>query len=172
MVAGESGRGRDFPSQKGNKLSGFDKFLNNDYLGFLVRLVVGLIFVYASIDKIAQPAQFARIVYNYHLLPGELVNLMAIVLPWIELTCGILLITGIYKEGSIVILNILVIVFAIATGINVIRGVDLECGCFTVSSKARTDALELLARDVGLFVLTAYLFFNRSARYVLMRGKD
>ena len=152
-------------------MSGFGKFLHNDYLGFLVRLAVGLIFVYASIDKIAQPAQFARIVYNYQLLPGELINLMALVLPWIELTCGILLIFGIYKEGSIAVLNILVIVFAAAIGINVIRGVDLECGCFTVSSKTRTDTLGLLAKDLGLFVLTAYLFFNRAAKYVLMKGK-
>ena len=29
------------------------------------------------------------------------------------------------------------------------RGVDLECGCFTVSARAKSNALELLLRDIG-----------------------
>jgi uncharacterized membrane protein YphA (DoxX/SURF4 family) len=152
-------------------LNGFNRFLHNDYLGLLVRLAVGIIFIYASLDKIAQPGQFARIVYNYHILPGELINLMAIIMPWIELICGALLILGIYKEGSVLILNVLVLVFIVAVGINLFRGVDLECGCFTVSSKARGAVLSLLLRDIGLLILTMYLFFNRSRRFCLVKGR-
>lgn len=152
-------------------MKGFNRFLHNDYLGLVVRLAVGIIFVYASIDKIAQPGQFARIVYNYHLLPGELVNLMAIIMPWIELFCGAFLILGIYKEGSVLILNVLVLVFIVAVGVNLFRGVDLECGCFTVSSKAKGAVLGLLIRDIGLLILTIYLFFNRSRRFCLIKTR-
>ncbi|UCD94963.1 MAG: DoxX family membrane protein [Candidatus Zixiibacteriota bacterium] len=152
-------------------MNGFNGFLRNDYLGLVVRLAVGIIFVYASIDKIAQPGQFARIVYNYHLLPGELVNLMAIIMPWIELFCGAFLILGIYKEGSVLILNVLVLVFIVAVGVNLFRGVDLECGCFTVSSKAKGAVLGLLIRDIGLLILTIYLFFNRSRRFCLIKTR-
>jgi len=148
-----------------------NKFLQNDHLGLIVRLAVGIIFIYASIDKIGDPAQFARIVYNYHLLPGELINIFALVLPWVEIVCGVFLIIGVYKEGSSLILNLMVLAFIIAIGINLIRGINLECGCFSVSSKAKESALWLLIRDVGLLILTAYAFLNRSNRFCLGGSK-
>jgi uncharacterized membrane protein YphA (DoxX/SURF4 family) len=149
----------------------FKKFLHNDYLGLIVRLAVGIMFIYASYDKILAPAQFARIVYNYHLLPGELINLAAIVMPWVEFMCGLTLILGIYKQGSIVILNAMMLIFMVAITVNIFRGVDLECGCFTVSSKAKSNALFLLLEDFGFLALTLYLFFNRSQRFDLLKTK-
>lgn len=147
------------------------KIRDNEYIELVVRLAVGVIFIYASLDKIAYPAQFARIVYNYHLLPGNLINLMAIILPWIEIICGLSLIFGIYKKGSVYIFNLMVLMFIIAITVNLIRGVDLECGCFTVSSKAKGSALSLLIRDIGLLILTVYLLLNRATRFDLLKAK-
>ncbi|MCP4703235.1 MAG: DoxX family membrane protein [candidate division Zixibacteria bacterium] len=144
-----------------------NKLLHNDYLSLITRLVVGGIFIYASLDKIVYPSEFARIVYNYHLAPGDLVNLTAIILPWIELICGLSVILGFYKEGGILIISFLMVVFIVAIGINVIRGIDLECGCFTVSSRARGSALSLLYRDIGLLAICIYAWLNKSKRFFL-----
>ncbi len=152
-------------------MSGFNKFLHNDYLELVVRIAIGVVFIYASVGKIAAPAQFARIVYNYHLLPGDLINLMAIIMPWVELICGISVILGIYKEGGILIIGLLLCVFAVSIGINLFRGVDLECGCFTVSSRAKSNTLELLLRDVGYMIMVAYLMINRSQRFDIVKTK-
>lgn len=152
-------------------MSSFDKFSQNDYLELIVRTAIGLIFIYASLDKIASPAEFARIIYNYHLLPGELVNMVAIIMPWVELICGICVILGIYKEGAILIIGLMLFVFAVSIGINLFRGVDIECGCFTVSSRAKNNALGLLLRDIGYLVLIAYLMINRSQRFDLVKTK-
>ncbi len=142
---------------------------HNDYLGLVSRLVVGLIFIYASLDKIGDPAQFARIIYNYHLLPGQFINLASLIMPWVELICGVALILGPGKDGAILVLNALVAVFIVAIAINLVRGVDLECGCFTVSSKAKSNALNLLIRDVGLLALGLYAMFNKATRFFLFR---
>ena len=152
-------------------MSSSKHFLKNDYLILLVRLVVGGIFIYASIDKIINPGQFARIVYNYHLLPGELINIFALILPWVEFLCGLAIILGVYYEGSVMIMNLMVLSFIVALGINYIRGVNLECGCFTVSSKAKGSILELLIRDAGLLILTIYLYFVVSGKFRLMKVK-
>lgn len=152
-------------------MSGNFNFRDNEYLYLMVRLAVGLVFIYASLDKIAHPAEFARIVNNYHLMPGILINLLAMVLPWLEAVCGVALILGIHKRGSIYIMNLMVLMFIVAIGINVIRGVNLECGCFTVSSKAKGSALNLLFRDLGLLALTIYLIFNRATRFDLIKTK-
>ena len=154
-------RGRD-------GMSGRQSIWHNDYLNLFVRLFVGIVFIYASIDKIADPGQFARIVYNYHMIPGTLINIFALILPWVELLCGIALILGIYKDGSVLLLNLLVLAFLIGITVNLFRGVNLECGCFTVSSKATESSLELLFRDLGLLVLTLYLFFSKSKKFDLI----
>ena len=64
------------------------KFLKNillsKHLALLFRLFLGILFIYASVDKILHPAAFAKIVYNFHILPGFLINLFAIILPWVE----------------------------------------------------------------------------------------
>jgi len=153
-----------------NRMTSWQRILHNDYLGLITRLALGIMFIYASIDKIGSPAEFARIVYNYHLLPGELVNLVAIILPWAEMTCGVLLVFGIYKDGSALILNAFVVVFAVAIAINLFRGVDLECGCFSVSSRAKGSALGLLARDLGYLVLALYVFFNQSQKFLIVKS--
>ncbi len=143
------------------------RFLDNDYLTLLIRLIVGGIFIYASLDKITNPAQFARIVYNYHLLPAAMINIFALMLPWVELLCGIFLVVGYKQEGSVLILNLLVLAFIAALTVNLFRGVNIECGCFTVSSKAKSNIIDLLLRDIGLLALTLYLFFSRSRRFAL-----
>jgi uncharacterized membrane protein YphA (DoxX/SURF4 family) len=143
------------------------KFFSNDYLTLLCRLALGGIFIYASIDKIAHPDQFARIIYNYHLLPGSLVNLVALILPMSEFIAGICLITGTFYDGARNYLLLLLIVFMVAIGINVIRGVDLECGCFTVSSRAKSASLQLLFRDLGYLLIGLVLLFSSSRKLMI-----
>lgn len=145
------------------------KIINNDYLILLVRIAVGAIFIYASINKITNPAQFARIVYNYHLVPSDLINIFALILPWVEIAAGICIMLGIWKEGGILLANLLVLSFIIALSINLARGVNLECGCFTVSSKAKSNIISLLIRDFGLLALTAYLYLISRTRFCLIR---
>jgi uncharacterized membrane protein YphA (DoxX/SURF4 family) len=143
------------------------KILSNDYLILLLRIFLGGIFIYASLDKIAHPDQFARIIYNYHLLPGYLINFVALVMPVAEFVAGICLITGVFYAGARNFLVMLLVVFMVAIGINVVRGVDLECGCFTVSSRAKSASLQLLFRDLIYLVVGLILLASRSRRWMI-----
>ena len=107
--------------------------LRSPRLHLLVRLALGLVFVYASLDKIANPADFALIVKNYRLLPFDAINLVAVLLPWVELVAGLLLIFGLVTRGSSLLISVLLAVFIVALGINVSRGLDINCGCFSTS---------------------------------------
>ncbi len=147
-------------------------FWHNDYLDLVIRLFLGVVFIYASIDKIAAPQEFARIINNYHILPAGFINLTALFLPWLEIICGLFLVFGIYKDGAEVLINIMLVVFMFAIGINLIRGVDLECGCFTVSSHAKEGAFQLLLRDIGMLIMGIYLMINRSYRFDLVKPKN
>lgn len=143
------------------------KLLSNDYLTMLCRLFIGGLFIYSALDKIAHPEQFARIVYNYHLVPAILINLFALAFPMTELIGGVCLIVGFFYTGSRNYFGLLMIIFVFAIGINVLRGVDLECGCFTVSSRAKSTGIGLIVRDLALFIPGIFLFFSRSRRWML-----
>ena len=132
-------------------------WLTHPITAFVLRIVLGCVFIYASLDKIRHPDLFAEAVYNYQLLPEVGVNLVAICLPWLELLSGSLLVLGLWVQGSILILSGLMVVFIGALGINLARGLDVHCGCFITQS---TDPISILTlfRD-SLFLLLAYYLF-------------
>ena len=93
------------------------------------RILLGLIFIIASIDKIIDPAGFARDISNYHFVPFGFENIIAIILPWLELFIGLGLILGIMVDGASVISGILLILFIILIFQATIRGFNIDCGC-------------------------------------------
>ena len=133
-----------------------NKILNNKYLLLLFRLFLGFIFVYASVSKISDPENFSQAIYNYKLLPLSLINIFAIVLPWIELVAGILLIFGISVKENSVLLSTLVIIFILAITISLFRGLDIDCGCFGTVDGAKVGILKIL-ENIGLLLLCIIL---------------
>ncbi len=124
--------------------------------------ILGGLFIYASIDKIVHPHAFAKIIYNYQLMPKIFIYFTAVTLPWVEIVAGLALVAGIYRRASAVILSALLFVFAVAISINLIRGLNFDCGCFsTIATEGGSDPLGLLFRDIlilipGLIVIFFY----------------
>lgn len=101
----------------------------NEYLVVIIRMILGTIFLWASFAKIIDPAQFARSISNYHIVPLGLENSVAIILPWIEFFIGSGLILGIMVDGATIITSFLLIIFNIMIAQAVMRGFNIDCGC-------------------------------------------
>jgi uncharacterized membrane protein YphA (DoxX/SURF4 family) len=129
----------------------------------IFRFILGATFIYASLDKIAHPEQFAKIVYNYKILPGFLINIFAVTLPWVEFLAGLFLILGIFCESASLLISFLLVIFVVAISINVfIRGVDLNCGCFSTNPAGKKEGINLLFKDfLFLFMGLMVFFFNK-----------
>jgi uncharacterized membrane protein YphA (DoxX/SURF4 family) len=125
----------------------------------LVRFVLGAVFLYASLDKIIHPAAFAQTVYHYQVFPNLLVNLTAIVLPWLEAVLGLSLISGILLPGAVFLSNILLALFLVLLLSAVVRGLDIDCGCFVASqaSEAVVSMGWYALRDGVFLALALYL---------------
>jgi len=141
--------------------------LDNDYLTLVSRLLVAAVFIYASIYKIIEPGLFARAIWYYHLVPGVLINLMALILPWLELLVGLALVFGFLYRGAVVWVNIMMVVFIIALAATIVMGIDIDCGCFKASQSATEPAWDALLFDIALFAFTLQLLFSRSKRWLL-----
>jgi uncharacterized membrane protein YphA (DoxX/SURF4 family) len=132
-----------------------------DFPALGIRLVVAAIFFYASVDKILHPAAFAEMVYNYQILPGGLINATAVILPWLELFLGILLLLGVWQPGAVLAANALLGAFFAALVFNAIRGLDVECGCFSTSpGHSPVSMAWYLVRDSLFLLMGAFLFWR------------
>ena len=76
------------------KSARWTNLLTHPLLALAFRLYLGGLFIYASLYKINYTAEFAETIASYQMVPYWGVNLMAVVLPWIELVSGILLVVG------------------------------------------------------------------------------
>jgi uncharacterized membrane protein YphA (DoxX/SURF4 family) len=146
----------------------FPHHLPSDYRKWSVlglRIFLGGVFVWAAWVKIADPQGFAAIIGNYQLLPGPLVNPLAVLLPWLEVICGALLIVGAWVDGSLLIVNCLMVVFMAALVSTWIRGIDVNCGCFSVAATEHgADYLTDIVRDAVLLAIGLWLAFCQIKR--------
>src|SRR4030095_15030078 len=133
-----------------------EKLFTNKSFQITARIVLGAIFVYASLDKMANPDAFQKIIENYKILPIQLTNPLAIFLPWVEFITGILLIIGKWEKASLLLYNILMIIFIIALAQALIRGLDIACGCFSVKPSSTSEVWLRLVLDI----ITVFFSFN------------
>jgi putative oxidoreductase len=146
------------------------KLINNDWLTLFFRLALGGVFIYASIYKIMDPSSFALSIWYYHMVPGNMINMMALILPWLELLCGLALIAGILYRGAIFWTTIMLVIFLAALTSAISRGLSIDCGCFKQGGEGTSAAWRSLLLDVGLFIGVVQLWLSRSTRWMLGRG--
>jgi len=135
--------------------------LNNKYLLFVIRTVLAFAFIYAAILKIAYPNEFSQMIANYKLLPDSFINILAIILPWIEISAGLLLLFGVAVKENSVIISGMLIVFIIAIAISLARGLNIDCGCFGTANGNKLGLIKLL-QNIGLLVIGIILIIFNS----------
>ncbi len=126
----------------------------------LAQVALGVLFIAAALGKIADLSDFATQVSHYRLAPLWSVNLLAIVLPWIELLAGLALVLRIRPRAGAVIVLVMMIVFTVAVAAAWARGLDFRCGCF---GKAGADTIGMRKFAENL-VLTALAVFAVTRR--------
>lgn len=94
------------------------------------RFILGMVFVVAAVAKVSRPEAFASSIEAYEMTPVAVVNLLAIVLPWLELMCGLFLIGGVYVRPGAALLGGLLLLFIVAISVAILRGLNINCGCF------------------------------------------
>lgn len=150
--------------------SSIKKIMDSSWFELLVRVSLGLLFFYSSIHKIADPAEFAKIIYGYSLYPLWMINISAILVPYFELIAGISLILGIYPRSGAFVINGLLLVFIVSISINLIRGHEFDCGCLSYGeSKDAASNFQILVRDIISFLGGIYILYFRGSRFEFVK---
>ncbi|OGF48004.1 MAG: hypothetical protein A2452_04950 [Candidatus Firestonebacteria bacterium RIFOXYC2_FULL_39_67] len=137
----------------------FEKYLNKKAL-FVLRLIIGGLFILSSFNKLYDPEHFQAIIMMYKILPDVLVSIFAIVLPWVEFVCGILIVLNCYAKSSALILSAILIAFIGAILLNLARGLIHDCGCFDVFGFKEDISVIVIFRDLVLLGLTVLIYLK------------
>ena len=137
------------------------RILTGRGLNLVLRLFLGGLFVFASWHKVIEPSGFAMSVRGYKIIPFAYSNLFALVMSWSELIAGIMLILGIFTRKAAGAIAILLVMFIVAITLVVVRGMTVDCGCFSSEGGSSASWL-LIVRNVALL----------AASYLIMRYND
>ena len=149
------------------------KLLLHPLVVWVCRLVVAAVLIFAAVQKIWMPLEFARLIREYHLLPDQVLNLVAVVLPWLEIVCGLCFLSGFWLMGTAVLLSSLNIIFVIAiayrawlimssTGVGFFD-LSYDCGCGFGVVFIPTKILENLLL-VGMCLIILFAQRKRNAK--------
>ena len=120
-------------------------------IGLVLAFIFGAVFVFAGALKVRDPQLFTMQIRNFDMLPDPCNALLAISLPWLEIFCGLAVITGVLRLGGLLLLNAALVVFIAVLGWMLAHGKQVDCGCF--GSALQLGLKQELALDVALLVI-------------------
>lgn len=129
-------------------------------LALMLQIGLGALFVYASLDKIWNPGLFAKAIANYRVLPLPLLHIAAIILPWLEILCGLALIVNRYPRAANSLIGGMLLIFTLAIIIAMLRGLDFNCGCFKVGDGESNIGGAKILENMGLIGVSAFLEYG------------
>jgi len=128
----------------------------------LARLVLAAVFVYAGAVKMQDVVAFAGHVAAYQILPYALNYLVAATLPYVEFLAGIMLLLNARVRPALVAVGGMTLLFMAALVSVLLRGLEIDCGCFDPGGGQNVTAGVALLRDVGLMGLVVLVWRLRS----------
>jgi putative oxidoreductase len=134
------------------------------YVVLAVSLAMAGVFVYAAIDKIRDPLQFADSVAAFGILPAAFISLLAIALPLFEIACGLLLLGPRTRRIGALAITLLSAIFFTALASALLRGLTLDCGCFGTGAPSRPRMWLELVLDMALFAGALFIYMRSIAR--------
>lgn len=147
-----------------------------DIAAVLARWALGALFIYMGLSKALHPVEFLKLVHQYDLVKDyRLLNAIAAALPWFEVFCGLLLLTGRAVRGSALMLILMLvpftgIVFQRALGMQAALhipfcAVKFDCGC----GGGEVFICRKLLENFVLLALSVWLLFGYGRNFSLRR---
>lgn len=138
----------------------------------LMRLALAAIFVAAALPKIGAPRDFALALFRYRLLPDGAINAAALTLPWLELIAALALLQPRWRTAGAAWLLALLGAATAGLAAALIRGLEIDCGCFSLRPGGSPVTLWSLARNAILLAAIAWSARTRNGTKANSRMKD
>lgn len=102
----------------------------SERLSFIFRIILGGIFLISGLAKISDPVRFILTLREFRLFPEMIVPFTAVYLPWLEFILGLFILVGLMHRTASLILAFLIGSFTFSILSIIVRGIEVDCGCF------------------------------------------
>jgi len=144
-------------------------FVDNRYATLVFRLVLAAIFLVSSYGKLVDIERYSvDAVYNFGILPMWLARPFGLVMPFIELLCGLGLLFGVLTRLSALGAALMSLAFVMAKAIVLSQGRVIECGCF--GAIVDTLASVTIFMDIPMIVMGLVVLFSSSRNWLAIGG--
>ena len=129
------------------------KFMGNRYLVFVLRLILGGIFLVSSLGKMVDIERYSvDAVYTFGILPMALARPFGLVMPFIELAVALGLLFGVLTRLSALGCGLMSLAFFIAKAVVLAEGREIDCGCF--GAVVETLASVTIYMDIPMLIFS------------------
>jgi hypothetical protein len=171
-VDGTTGAGTNVPDDVNSRLSPqkrvtFNQCLSPTAIGrtfeFLVGTLLGILWLKSAFSHLANPYYFLGTIYRYELVGVESGRFLAILLPALQLVLGICLLGRQYVTATLLLSTVILMIFGSAQGMVLLRGLQIDCGCFGASQSMPVGGRSFgLAIGLLLLTIAALIVRNRT----------
>lgn len=116
------------------------------------RFLLASILLISGLAKLRRRSELVRAVDGYRLFPDPLVGPVAAALAPLELAIGLLLAFGLVTRYAAIGALALLGLFTAGILVNLVRGREIDCGCFGLASRQRIS-WATVARNGGLVLI-------------------
>jgi putative oxidoreductase len=131
--------------------------VTSPFLAVILRVYVGYFFLYSSVGKVPNPAQFVEAAAAYQLIPYWFLNFGSVLLPWIEFVSGLFLIIGLRTKAAAAMVCLMLLMFTAMIATNMYWGASITCGCY--DAVGEPIGWKKLGEELMLFVFAVQVFF-------------
>jgi uncharacterized membrane protein YphA (DoxX/SURF4 family) len=145
------------------------------WIGLVARVVLGAVLFIAGYLKAIALDKSQMAVRAYELLPISIANFLGLVLPYVEITIGLLLVIGAFTRYMAIAGGFIMFIFIIAISQAWARGLTIDCGCFGGGGQVaanETKYLPEILRDFGLVLLSLFLIRYPVSRFSLDKNQN
>ena len=130
----------------------------NPTIAFIVKIILGLLFIISGIVKLPALKKFFLIVVQYGILKGLIARIFAYSFPFIEIIVGLFLLLDLNPIlfSGLVLLMILVSTSGVIYALYKKKKMD-DCGCYGIAIKIPIGPKKVLENSVWI-LLAVYLF--------------
>ena len=131
-------------------------------IAFILRSIIGFIFLSSGIYKIKNIESHAKIVSEYKIMPSKYVYQSTLTLAYCESILGMFMIIGLFHLQSLSLSLLFLSIFIFAMSLNLLRGnININCGCGGVLGERKISWL-LVLRNFLISVIILVLIKHRT----------
>ena len=130
-----------------------------------VCILLAAIFGFASLHKIVDPGPFAGLIAKNDYVPSPLIGPVSIWLPCFEMALALGLLLPKAQKAALILAAYLLAFFAAIISLNLLRGLEVPCGCFSNQNQPAT--WWSVARNLFLIFLATMAVFLKKKKSLL-----